>query len=162
MIMMCFYIQWRDKLGENHEGNGGDGDGGGSKGAGTDGRGRRRLAWHDNSVGTKVGIARVDQAQGREALLDLGGLGTASVARIIGVDDGLLAEALVSSARGVGSDGEVDVAGGSVDGDLALRKGGDQGSARLLVAREGSLGLGGSILSRDGGDGDEEGGKKGC
>lgn len=82
MIMMCFYIQWRDKLGENHEGNGGDGDGGGSKGAGTDGRGRRRLAWHDNSVGTKVGIARVDQAQGREALLDLGGLGTASVARI--------------------------------------------------------------------------------
>lgn len=78
------------------------------------------------------------------------------------VDDGLLAEALVSGARGVGSDGEVDVAGRRVDGDLALGEDTDQGRAGLLVAREGGLGLGGSILSRDGGDGDEEGGKKGC
>lgn len=62
--MMCFYIQWKDKLGEDHEGNRGDGNGGSSKGAGTDGRSRRGLARHDNSVGTKVGIARVDQAQG--------------------------------------------------------------------------------------------------
>jgi len=94
--------------------------------------------------------------------LNLGGLGTASVARVVGVDDGLLAEALVSGARGVGSDGEVNVAGGSVDGDLALREDADQRRASLLVARERGLGLGRSILSRDGGNGDEEGGKKGC
>ena len=80
----------------------------------------------------------------------------------VGVDNGLLAEALVSGARGVGSDGEVNVAGGRVDGDLALGEGADQGRAGLLVAREGGFRLGRSILSRDGGDGDEEGGKKGC
>lgn len=81
----------------------------------------------------------------------------------VGVDDGLLAKALVSGARGVGSFGEVDVAGGNVDGDLALCEGADQGLASLLVTGKGLLGLrGGSNLSRDGGNGDKKSGKKGC
>ena len=37
----------------------------------------------------------------------------------VGVDDGLLAETLVGGG-GVGGDGEVDVSGFGVDGDLAL------------------------------------------
>lgn len=66
----------------------------------------------------------------------------------VGVNDGLLAEALVSGGGGVGGNGEVDVAGGCVDGDGALLEDGDQGRAASLVTGQGLFWL----LSRDCGE----------
>ena len=75
----------------------------------------------------------------------------------IGIDNGLLAEALVSGGGGVGGNGEVDVASARVDGDGALLEDGDQGGAASLVTGQGLFGL----LSRDCGEskGGDDGGE---
>ena len=71
----------------------------------------------------------------------------------ISINNRLLAEALVGFSIGV-YNGEVDVAGGAINSDLAFLEDTDQRVALFLVARQGGLGL---LLTRNGDESNEEG-----